>query len=228
MNTKSIPWYNTKEGIAAKLDTLENFHKLLDERRIAHQERKENLNGYFILNGHYHLDSMGQCWKLSGEILTVDVPLVISQEDNLASFSGGGGYPPTPYILCPECGNGWDMSNVIDNITTKAIYKPFSAKEYIGKSLTTMWEAYEKKTDAEYEHSTSHCVKNKKYIDDTPDPERDGLSINSNGFIPDDYGATDPEYILQEGDEVYFWVNHCYHRQCLKTFIEKLEALLKQ
>jgi len=255
MNTKK--WYDTKEGITAKLDTLENFHKLLDERRIAHRERSENLDTFYVLNGFYCLDTFGQCWKNYGSHIQkiIFLPVVTKQElwmliknydagrnaltneEIRADFkkaeasgrpwptelSASINCPPMSHILCPECGKGWDMSNVTDYLHKESVRKRFPVGEFVGKTLKEMWSVFEKRTDMEYYAPTDHRVSNPKYIDKTPHPEHSTLSINGNGFTPDDMGVTDPDRILEEGDVVEFWAQEYFHRQCLRTHLDSKE-----
>jgi len=250
-------WYNQKEGIITKLDTLENFFELLEVRRIAHKERDETLNEFYVLNAAFHLDQFGQCGRCLTPQLQqiINLPIITKEElwtiirnydrgrnaltnaeivkDTDAARASGRSYPfqfciaheypPYPGVTCPECGQSWNIKNLTDYLKMESVRKKFPAGEFIGKSLKTMWEAYAKKTDAEYHDPADHRVYNPKHIDNTPHPEYPTLKINRCGFYPDDSGRTDPEYILQEGDVVEFWVIECFHKQCLRTHLDRTE-----
>lgn len=146
---ENLNWYNRKEDIEKKLDTLENFYEVIEARRIAYQ-RKENLEEFYVFKAAFHLDQFGQCWKVFNPNLKTIINQVIVTEEELwtiirnydhsrnaltrdeinkdfeqartsgrpfpTEFAMTFEYPPFPGVLCPECGKGWDISNLTDYI----------------------------------------------------------------------------------------------------------------
>lgn len=125
-----------------------------------------------------------------------------------------------PQVVCPECGKGWDHNDLTDYFKKFSGIKSFPAGEYVGKSLKTMWEAYQKKTDAEYHMPDNHRLSNKKYIDNSFHPNYVNIKINPSGYHPNVFGTTNPEHILEEGDQVEFWLMECFHKTCLQVHLD--------
>lgn len=254
MKKKPIFWYDQQEYIVQYLNTLNRFHKLLEERRKAYRILNKNLNEFYVLNGKFYLDKFGQCWRVVGKHMEkIIFPLVATKSKFLScinnyntsrnvlttdeiladlekakasgrpwpiTFSLTISEPPLPWVVCPECGKGWNIHNVTDYLKKESVRKEFPAGEFVGKKLKEMWSAYEKKTDFECYIPPDHRVYNPKYIDNTPHPEYPILKINGGGFIPDDMGKTDPEHVLEDGDVVAFWTKECFHKQCLHTYLD--------
>ena len=133
-----------------------------------------------------------------------------------------GWWPPSLGKVCIHCGEGWNMLNLQDFFRIESLWKCFSAEDFVGRSLESMWQSYKNKIDAEYASPTSHRLFNDKYIDTTPDSKKSGLAINANGFYPDDYGKTDPKYIIQPGDKINLFVARLIHEHCKNNYLKNI------
>ncbi|MDR0860863.1 MAG: hypothetical protein LBO09_08065 [Candidatus Peribacteria bacterium] len=221
-NTESSNWYDNPRGVNEHLTDLKSFTELLQERAIAHNQRDEKLNHFFIKKDFslfiedsdlplhqdpyqdalFHLDEFGQCWTVShgahGNSSTIQ---------RLPSYK----------VVCPECGKGWDLTNITDYLPLNDAFEGFYAEEFMGKPLKEVWCAFAEKTDAMYRPPVDHRVSNPNHIDTTPHPEYKELAINAGGYIPDDTGKTSPNYLIQKGDAVHFWITRFYHKDCYQN-----------
>ncbi|EKD25158.1 MAG: hypothetical protein ACD_80C00113G0026 [uncultured bacterium (gcode 4)] len=125
-----------------------------------------------------------------------------------------------PQVVCPECNQGWNGTDLTDYVKKFSGIKSFPAGEYVGKSLKTIWEAYQQKTDAEYHLPDDHRLHNKKYIDDSPHSKFPTIKMNPSGYYPNNLGQTNFEHILEEGDIVEFWIVKCLHKKCLRIYLD--------
>lgn len=120
-----VAWYNTREGISERLQSLAGFNELCYERYIAGYEREENLSEFYIL-GNWSLDSCGNCLKADRDIkkLFPEIPDVMTREEFWQFIKSK--YPddehfsigysdscelPLSHLICPICGKGSDLSN---------------------------------------------------------------------------------------------------------------------
>lgn len=180
-----------------------------------------------LVANHYEFWSLIRKYDASRNALTLDE---IEQDQQKAKDSGrpwptsyevtlSNDAPPRYWVVCPECRAGWHIASITDYVKEEPIFQFVPVGEYVGKPLKTLWEAYEKKTDAEYNAPPKYRVRNVKNV--TPS--------NVRGFYPDNNGITDPEYLLQKRDMISFEVMQCFHKQCLETAaVQKKETQMFQ
>ena len=164
-NETNRPWYDTKVGITEAVKTIAGFGKLIIERHTAGYERDESLNE-FIVFGIYFLDTNGNCSRAEqvDEIKSrlPNVPDVLTRKEfsnyvvsNVTDgrfttmFDINDGNVPRPGLKCSHCGKTWDISNIHDSIVWQTM-ETISLAEYIGKTLGSVKEAYNKRDDAVY------------------------------------------------------------------------------
>ena len=115
-----MKWYDTLEGIRGSIQTLAGFNKLIEERKAAGYERQEELNE-FVVFGHFHLYSCGNCGVDENNY---SVNTVLCKEDFwkevgssvVVRVSIRGKIIPLATDVCPECKKGWDITNCHDMI----------------------------------------------------------------------------------------------------------------
>jgi len=212
---KSSNWYDNEEGVQVHLKDLESFHKLLQARSIAHRQREERLNEFFIRKdlllylddrpnfALFRLDEFGQIWIIDerGSATICDLP--------------------SHLVLCPECGKGWNIANIQDYVSPESKWIHVPADEFIGKHLKDVWAVFATRTDGRYSAPVEYRVYNPKYVDLTPLPGYETLKVNEWGCIPDSQGKTDPDHIIAEGDVVAFWKKQFYHKDCRHKVINR-------
>jgi hypothetical protein len=177
----SRPWYDSKDGIAASLVSLEKFLELVQARHEAGYSRGERLRQWVVL-GRYWLDTCGNCWKAKKDApwnvipkeAFPDIPDVVSEfeaewgpamKDTI--FSAGGGLPH-PHLLCPHCHKGWTIRNCHDTIVLRN-FKSFSLVNFVGKTLGEVRKAFSKRRDAIYVLQPDTMIRNDRFIDHSPE-----------------------------------------------------------
>lgn len=159
------PWYDTKVGITEAVKNLEGFCNLISERHLAGYNREESLNE-FIVFGIYFLDTNGNCSRAE-QVEEVksrlpNVPDVLTRREfgdyvinNVTDgrltnmFDINDGNVPRPGLKCSHCGKTWDISNIHDSIVWQTS-ETISLAEYIGKTLGSVRDIYNKRDDAVY------------------------------------------------------------------------------
>jgi hypothetical protein len=236
-------WYNTKEGILPKLQSLEGFCDLIHARYEAGYQRDESLTDFYAL-GNWLLDSCGNCMKADRDIKSLIpgiAPLLTSEEfsDVLSQHLGkpmlgfsSGMDVPLPGLTCPVCGQEWSLDNCYDVI----VYQENNSEQivsldaFVGKPLMEFRFDLQERRDAVYRMNQPELIiRNDRFIDLTPDPYHEEYNlkhpdtpmvINKNGWkgIKD---GIDGNYIVQPGDEGYVNIWRFYHRTCNRQRINQ-------
>ncbi|MGW8177505.1 MAG: hypothetical protein ACWGQW_01745 [bacterium] len=210
------PWYDSRAGIEASVQTLDGLNKLLSARSDAYRQRGERLDEWIAL-GRIRLDTFGQSMVLmegysSNRVKVSDEPVLHISEVSGFSASTGLTVPETKH-RCPRCGNGWDISNWYDSTTVTS-----DSKLALGEVGKTHAQVQQELSDADptRDYLLRTGVQNDKNIDLRPDPKwadnnyMKDYPINHNGFID-----VDPDYVVVEGDKLYHTVFEYYHPNCL-------------
>jgi hypothetical protein len=236
------PWYDTKQGILASLNSLPELHQLLAERRLAGYERNERLNIYYIL-GVYMLDSAGNCCKgekgASPRDYLPNIPLVMTDlemrdhlrrrklTDTPMSFAINGGNIPEAGQHCPVCSRTWTVQNCMDVVSHHRT-DAFPLGDFVGKTLGEVKAAFAQKNEAIYRMQPDILIRNDRYIDLSP--KYPGTQVdwqksivkNERGWLGEKDGITD-DYIIQLGDEGFFNVWTYYHADCNRRHLAQEE-----
>jgi hypothetical protein len=241
------PWYDTKEGIAKAITSLEGLNNLASERHTAGYDRDEHLNQFYILNGRYFTDACGNLCTVFGvpsSILPSSIPPVLTQEEffkfleeqagknhSLCHTLDGGNLPRTD-LLCSHCRKGWDISNCHDVFIVRET-RVISLADFVGKTLGEVKLTHTERVDAIYFMQPDILIRNDRFIDLSPkypNPEHDWQKKfvkNERGWVSERDGIDD-SYVIQEGDEGYFNVWSYFHSDChLKSVAENPEFLGK-
>ncbi len=128
-------WYDTKEGIEARLDkdTLGGLHELMGERVLAGYTRRERLREFFILYGRFYLDTCGNFMRsLYTDVRNspLHLPRVIEKEELYKALGNseliylswemvGADDLPRPGQRCPVCDQDWRFDNCTDAVPVK-------------------------------------------------------------------------------------------------------------
>lgn len=235
------PWYDTKEGIAESLKSLEGLTRLIGERHSAGYEREERLNEFHIL-GRYALDARGNCSKAGETIpkeLLPDIPDVLTRDefwayirehtgkDLMLSFSMNGGDLPLPGLKCAHCGTPWEIQNCHDTVAWHTT-EVFPLTEFVGKTLRDVKAAYGQRDNTIYGMQSDILIRNDKHIDLSPkypNPEHDwekSIVKNERGWRDEKGGITD-DYVIQVGDEGFFNVWKFFHHACNRAHLHQEE-----
>ncbi|MEI6836010.1 MAG: hypothetical protein WCK59_04215 [Candidatus Falkowbacteria bacterium] len=164
--------YDTKEGIAKSIGSLEELAKLLTKRRYGYFWKDEELKEFFIL-GRYRLDKRGNIDRLTGKIpkeIFPDFPDVMTSEDLIDYIENNPGgitrddfkYGTFKYesmviesgLKCPSCGLVWDISNVHEAL----IYRNcewISLDNFVGQTLDEVIKKLNEKHDGIYDFGPS-------------------------------------------------------------------------
>jgi hypothetical protein len=241
-NPTNRPAYDTKEGIAEAIKTLEGLSTLISQRHKAGYEREESLNEFTIL-GAYSLDTCGNCSREEAGIVRKhfpDIPSVLTRQEfweyigkdfsdkNRLCYVVDGGRIPKPGLVCAHCGKTWDISNCFDTVT-KEDRQYFKMKEFVGKTLGEAKAFFWAKNDAKYAINTEPFLMNDFYIDlSLAYPGETGwkkdIIKNEHGRMGTSEGITN-DYFVLPGDIISFGVTKYYHAECnrktLKTDEER-------
>ncbi len=229
---ESTPWYDTKEGIAESIGSLEDFNNLIRERHAAGYERQERLSE-FVIFGYYYLENSGNCLMAEDRFFRgtlVGVPDILTKDEfwkyvrhhvvNVFSigYSYDDGKVPIPDLRCSFCGKTWTIENCHDTVVRdeKLIV---TLSDFIGMTLREVKTAYFERRDAIYQTQNGCLIRNDRFIDPTPicsdsEYEWDRCVVkNRNGWVGGQEGISD-DYVIQPGDQVLFSVDRYYHREC--------------
>ena len=122
-----MPDYDTEAGIRTYLTDLDGAHRLFKARHEAGYDRRERLHEFLVL-GRYRLDTCGNCmfttfefnYRVDASFLSDGFPPVAPWADVMKipklSCTSTFDYPPTSQHNCPECGEGWTISNLYDSV----------------------------------------------------------------------------------------------------------------
>ncbi|MDD5290290.1 MAG: hypothetical protein PHT40_03805 [Patescibacteria group bacterium] len=235
------PWYDTKNGIAESLKSLEGLNRLINERHTAGYERKERLNEFHIL-GRYALDTCGNCSKAS-EVIPKDflpnIPDVLTQDESCAyirkhagkgfmlSFTINGGDLPLPGLKCAHCGTSWNIQNCHDTVVWHTT-EVFPLTDFVGETLHSVKVVSRHWKDAIYRMQSDILIRNSKHINllpKYPKPEHDwqkSIVKNEHGWLAEKDGISD-DYVIQPGDEGYFNIWRYYHGTCNRDHLRREE-----
>lgn len=116
----TTPWYDTREGLTARLDAgLEGFREIQRERHAAYYDRNETLHAWMLL-GRFQLDRCGNLYMVTRgapadrwrDSLSDVIPVISRDEareisGNMTSYAWS-----VPIERCDRCGNAWTMRNI--------------------------------------------------------------------------------------------------------------------
>lgn len=230
-NPTNRPDYDTKEGIAEAVKTLEGLCALVSERHRAGYKREEGLNEFTIL-GNYSLDTCGNCSREESGIVRKhfpDMPSVLTRQEfweyvgkdfsdkHRLCYVMDGGRIPKPGLVCVHCGKTWSIDNCFDTVT-KEERQYFKMEEFVGKTLGEVKAFFWAKNDAEYAINTEPFLMNDVYIDlslaypGATDWKKD-IVKNKNGRMGTKEGITN-DYFVLPGDVISFGITKYYHADC--------------
>lgn len=139
---------------------------------------------------------------------------------------------PERNTVCPYCGKGWDINNVDDCLHHESEWKEYPSRQldlygdvlwdFVGQPIGNMWDFFVNRSNAIYYPMREGGVSNPKWVDTRKHPDYDTLQINPNGFY-EERGRVDENYIIQEGDSIYFQVTECYHKECNRKKLNEEE-----
>jgi len=215
---------NTKTEIEKSLVSLESFNVMLHERHVAHYEKKQHLNEFYVF-GKYWLDTCGNCWKSEQyfpsfeKVLEPDEwkkSLKIINHDNSISFSINNEIPDTGKI-CPICKKQWTIENFTEALRISNTIT-INLKDFIGKTLNDVQAFYDQKIEATYFMQRELAIRNDRFIDLTPTSS----SQNERGWL--DKQSIGDNYIIQPGDETFFNVFEYFHKKCYSLKRESVQV----
>ena len=233
------PAYDDIEAIACDYleDGLDGLNRLARDRMEAGYKRKEHLQD-FIIMGRWHADTCGnfsRCEFRVGAALDGDRPLelperlprdlwVMTKDEafariarvSLTSFMTSD-IPPSTHIICPECKNGWTLETAHDVFVAREDrVVPLTP----GKTIAEREKDWEGASEGAFRFGPDPSVRNPKFIDLTPDPERSNHVINEKGWRyhhpPFNHEHLTRDYVAEEGDECSLTVFLYYHKRCWK------------
>lgn len=120
------PAYDTAEGIAGYLTSLEGLCELRRERSQAGHERKERLNEFLVL-GRWWFDTCGNMrFLFEGSPFSLrlqyDPVMTLEQAHDRFSnwrWSASGAVLPDVNSVCACCGDGWNLRNAHDVVEVR-------------------------------------------------------------------------------------------------------------
>jgi hypothetical protein len=223
------PAYDTKEGIAASLDSYEQLYALFRERHRAGYERHERLQEFVIL-GRFSADALGNWWTMRFErplppTFAAALPPVMSPTEfhaalaqlgrdgilySAGSSTGPLGSLPPPQMTCAHCGlAGWTVENCHESEADSGFDDDsLSLEPYVGKTLTEVQAALDSRTDGIY--TLYATVRNDRWI------EPEGRLGREEGWRSHQ-DETDPigmDHVAVPGDEASVYVLRFYHAVC--------------
>jgi hypothetical protein len=225
--------YDTKEGIAPFLTSLEGLNQIVAARHEAGYEHSEHLNE-FVLLGRFRTDSCGNMDCFRPDAMPPEaykeVPPVLTKEEfhvfqkprllPTASWQVGSSNLPTATAVCPVCGKGWDITNCHLVEMNDVPLERFSLDEFIGKTLGEVITTIEQKPEATYAVFSPSHVFNEKNVDPTFDDEAT-YDITSEerarrmGWRGEKDGV-DANYVIEAGDAIDVSIKKFYHPACFE------------
>lgn len=223
----------TKEEIAKRLGSLEDFHAFLTARDKAFPAGDVDLNASFVLlgrfwligrsNGIYRLEGYDEKPLLPDSVIATLDPVLTEQEfrDVLTThgreqgWSGGGGACiPPPHARCPRCGQGWTIATCHDAHHEEGFDHP-SFDEFVGLTLQEARAALKKRAeqggvlynlspDVDGDQEDEYGRK------ETRQHARSSVLIDTDS---EEYEAL-WDYVIQPGDCGVAWVTTYYHGSC--------------
>jgi hypothetical protein len=235
VGTERANWYDTYVGISNMLHSLDDLKGLIRERCAAYYDRKERMNGFWILNGRFHLNTCGNVSKVTEFPSDLEMPLVISDEEFRVLFKqkygdeyrriirSMGSDIPKANQVCPYCGIGWDIDNCHDVVSYHST-EVIPLMDYSGLSLGDIKTFYSNKTDAIYRMTSDRLIRNDKYIDLSslyPDAKTEWereIVVSEKGWINGKFmkknGVEIDDYNINPGDYGFFNVWKYFHKEC--------------
>ena len=199
---------DTREGIILYLqDGLSGLHTLLRDRNSRNKNTDSTRLSEWVIFGKVFLYSYGGAALIrdfSGNVMRMDECGQVLSTEKFMQFGQlqkgkDFGYSircerfPTENLICPECGKGWDISNIEDYYHSKDEAEIDPGREFLGKTIKEFASHISKRNDAIYRLTYEILILNPKYIDHNPHP------VYKNGF------ANKPlDYVLEIGDKVLF------------------------
>lgn len=238
----------TKEEIAKRLGTLEDFHTFLVERDKAFHAGEVDLNASFVLlgrfwligrsNGIYRLQGYDEKPLLPDDVTATLDPVLTEQEfrDVLKKhgreqgWSGGGGgggtcIPPL-HARCPRCGQGWTIATCHDAHHEEGVDHP-SFDEFVGKNFREARAVLEKRA----QHGGVLYHLSPDVYGDQEDEYGHKEERQCSVLCPLDESDEESkkahdalwDYIIQPGDSGVAWVTTIYHSGCLADLTKDRE-----
>ncbi|MFW0861981.1 MAG: hypothetical protein ACKKL6_00115 [Candidatus Komeilibacteria bacterium] len=237
-DSEGRPWYDTKEGIAQHVTSLNKLNILEQARHEAYYQRKERLNEFIVL-GKWNLDTCGNFMKGDLDLKTImpNIPDVLTRKEfaeycaehwpksrsSMTGWQGSSDIPPED-LVCPHCGTGWTIESCFDVI----MYRDstvISMTNYVGKTLAEVQAHFSEIKDAVYRIGGDLVIRSDAYIDNSPkypNPEQDwekDIVVNESGWLRRSDGISN-DYVVKEGDECYFDIWTLYHHECNEKRLE--------
>ena len=231
--------YDTKDGIAARLDTLERLHELVCARQQVGPESDPRLS-QFVVMGRFYTDR-GGCWiRLNSELITEDIrqqmPPVMTEDEwheflkqrgiSGQVYEGYGGFalnrPPSHRLVCASCGRGWDIGNCHDYVEDERFEEGVPLDSYVGKTLRQVQEELDRLNDAV--RFVDLAVRNDQWVNSSP-RARSGENEGWRCADSTDHKITE-DYVVQPGDEGMFRTHEYYHGACAR--IRQAELAVEQ
>lgn len=198
---KRMPAYNTKAGIRASLNSLQQFQDLLRARFQASFGCNAEWLESFIVLGYYLLAKDGTIWRAPKPIL--GVPEVMTRREfqdrhprRLKEFSilVKTNFP-TSQACCPHCGRGWNLLDAYNHVMVMG-RKNLRLTRWAGMDMSQLKLVLREQPDAEYEFSPAIAW------DDEPPNELSKEQIR------------DDNYVIQPGDRGSFSTRTYFHPDC--------------
>ena len=220
--------YDTKEGIATMLDSLEHFCELSETRRKVGLNVR--LNEFWLL-GRFRTDSCGNLvlYKpsyFSDEVLP-QIPKVLTSEEfhelyqqkGMTEVKHRGGpmnHPslPPPHVLDPISGEGWTIDNCHDYYPVE-LTEDIDLTSYAGKTFGEVLKILEARSDGVYSYPWSNLsVTNNAYIGTFVE----GIVDPKN---PHGVKDVDENYVIQSGDKINIRIVRCYHASTYEIYLDR-------
>lgn len=223
------PWYDTQEGIEAKIatDGYAAAYEALQLRATA-RERGEELQNGFVLFGTLVADKLGNCGRatlgdgspmsfgtFASHVTDIDEALEASAEEGGRSGYGFGSESALrpPQVLCAACGKGWSLAESGDYACQDRDNSvPIGLDAHVGKTLAQVQELLDGSTEGTFHLLTD--VRNDRWIISQPTDRR--RDYETEGWRTSD--STQPQitmdYVVQPGDEVACFGKRFLHLSC--------------
>jgi hypothetical protein len=222
--------YNTKDGLATMLGSLDRLKALQVERRAAGYVRQERMEE-FVLLGRFHLDTCGNFSFAAFDVLRPEayavVPPVLTKAEyevfakqyarpDLDSYVLESALPP-PHAVCVACGIGWSLVDCHSAVRNTQVHSVQSLDAYAGRTLGEAAALIAATPGAEH-GLNGWLVRSDRFIDHAQD--------NPEGWRDDEEGIG-PDYVIQVGDEANVLITPFHHAECSER-VAKNEAAMKE
>lgn len=109
-------WYDTQDGLEARLHDLDGLSEIARERHKAGYDRGERM-GEWVLLGRFHLDACGNFYRIfqgaPADASSIGIPRVMARSQ-MEHYTEQWSSSPfhVPIERCSMCGHGWTLDNV--------------------------------------------------------------------------------------------------------------------